>query len=162
MNKNNLIPLIVLPLFILLWVWDMTPPSDLQGKRVDSVNGLWDMRSVNFDSYYVKMHGDVESVPNQLLTPEEFAASTDIIVGAIPNDIQYLTCRIRVKTTDDRLYSISRFTPGYGCRVYVNGLWLADFGQPGATKEENLPGERYMRLYQKSFADCEVFLSCCV
>jgi len=149
--KKNHIPLIILPFIVLLCLWvynlPMTDGTPLAQEYAGySDNGVWDIRAVNFNTHYVRLYGDVEYVPNRLLTPDEFALSDDIVVGAIPDNINYLTSRVRVKVNDDRLYSFSRYSPGYGCRVYLNGRLLGNVGMPGTTAETTVPDESILKF----------------
>ena len=152
MKKENFILPIVLPLIIVLclWIYNL-PMSDVSGIAAQeypcySEDGAWDIREIDFETYYVKLLGDVEYVPNQLLTPEEFALSDDIIVGAVPTGTKYLTSRVRVKVADDRLYSFSRYSPDYGCRIYLNGRLLGNIGVPGTSADTAVPGESILKF----------------
>jgi len=131
-----ILPLILLTCFSL---WHLK--SLLVLEDIESSDGVWDVRSIDFEANGAVLLGDVEYVPNELLTPEQFAASKNVVVGAIPAGTDYLTSRVRILAHPGN-YAINRVSPDYGARVYVNGQFLGSAGEPSVSKDTAQLGER--------------------
>ncbi|MCL2757303.1 MAG: sensor histidine kinase, partial [Coriobacteriia bacterium] len=83
----------------------------------------------------------LEYIPNELLTPTEFARHEHISVGSIPDGTNYLTSRIRILAPEGN-HAFSRIAPDYATRVYVNGELLGSAGIPSESRETAVFGER--------------------
>lgn len=98
------IPLFTLPLtlavcFALWIIMSNNTYTEIYGE-----NGVWDLRSFDFENESARVLGDVEFIPDALLTPEEFEARADEIQVGRPEDVcEYSTSRIRILLPDVRL-----------------------------------------------------------
>ena len=142
-NKSHLFS-IVLPICVLLclalWLLKMPPVS----VTVDSRNGVWNLRGIDFSKTCAHLTGYSEYVPNALLTPDEFAASDDISTGALPDGTEYATFRMRLLLSEDQIVALAGNNSGNASRVYVNGRLLESVGEPGATKETTASSARLL------------------
>lgn len=71
------LPLIVLVMFL---VWGIKPRTD-DIRTAVSADGIWVLEDTELMQTAVRLTGDVEYVPNALLTPQEFEGRTDIRIG---------------------------------------------------------------------------------
>jgi len=101
-RKDNRILIIILPLILLVCfsVWQLKTTMPMI--NVESKDGVWDVRGFDFGPTAAALIGDIEYVPGELLTPEEFAASKHIVVGEIPEGTEYLTSRVRILASENR------------------------------------------------------------
>ena len=141
--QQNLLLFIMLPIITVIGFLLWRVKVEIVRISVESVNGVWDLTDMDFSSGCAYLIGDVEHAPYTLLTPEEFELSEDIVIGKHPNGMDYVTSRIRILVPDGN-YSFARFTPDFASRIYVNGEWLADFGQPGTSEDTIVRDERLM------------------
>ncbi|MDR0490532.1 MAG: HAMP domain-containing histidine kinase, partial [Oscillospiraceae bacterium] len=142
-NKRIILLFLGFVVIVGIVVWLLNSP--LNSQNVVSSGGEWDLRGVNFDKTSVRLMGEVEYVPNALLTPEEFAASDRIVLGDVPEDGNgSITSRIRLLVPDGIFLEIAGFADDMGSRIYINGEHLTDVGAPGTTKEENIPDEKFL------------------
>ncbi|MDR0272155.1 MAG: 7TM-DISM domain-containing protein, partial [Clostridiales bacterium] len=112
---------------------------------VESQNGVWDLREMDFDAYNVSLTGEVEYIPYALLSPEEFAESDNIIVGKIPN-VPYLTSRVRLIVPENQHFNMAGYADDFGSNIFVNGVLLTSVGRPADNAEDNIPSERFIRF----------------
>jgi len=140
-QKETAILLVILPLIASLCflVW-LIQTDMFHGTEVVSENSIWDLREVNLDKKYVKTVGDkMEYVRNELLTPEEFAASKNIQLGRPEGKDLYLTGRLHLLVPEGRTYAIVMDSPEFAGRIYINGERVQDIGRPGKSREEMIP-----------------------
>lgn len=140
---------IILPAIVLICLFIWFEPQEEINTGIFSESGEWDLRGLKFDYYGCDLYGPVEYIANALLTPEEFSArETEAEVGYPRGhelydisqyvDSQYATSRIRILLPDNGYYTFTRRSIGYSCRIYVNGEWIIDIGNPGETKESTV------------------------
>jgi len=141
LRSDNRILLIILPLILLvcLSLWLLKANPELTDLR--SEDGVWDARGIDFASTGAKLIGDIEYVPNELLSPTEFAQSEHITVGSIPDRTSHLTSRIRILAPEGN-HAFGRIAPDYATRIYVNGQLMGSAGKPSDSKETAALGER--------------------
>lgn len=136
-----ILPLIVL---LLLSVWSVKPRVD-EEQIIDSVSGAWNLTAADFERSAVRLAGDVEYVPNALLTPEEFVARADVLTGQPDDETQYATSRMRL-TVPPGSYLICGYSVDFASRMYVNGELLFAAGVPGDSRETTVPGVKFFVL----------------
>ncbi len=138
---------ILLPLIVILSVGLYLLHSDSNYRWVESTGGVCALTGVDFEAgELARTRGEVEYVPGALLTPEEFAASDQILLGSAYEVGPVLTSRLRIQVPEGRLYALCSTTANFASRIYVNGLLLEEYGHPGLTAAEALPGQRYIRF----------------
>jgi signal transduction histidine kinase len=143
MNRKNRILLLIveLPLIVAvslgLWFVYNGPPREI----VSSDTGIWDLRSIDFSRAIVRFDGKVEFFAGALLTPDEFARSTDEIeiIDARNTGSRYGTSRIRILVPEDASYAVSGNSPLGAVRIFINGEWMDDIGLPGESAESAVP-----------------------
>ncbi|MDR2166690.1 MAG: sensor histidine kinase [Clostridiales bacterium] len=138
-NIRNYLPLIVLPLalIIVLALWANLTQREIA--EVRSVDGVWDLRDVDFYAGGpILLSGVVEMLPSTLLCPAEFAARQDeaVLLGGVPGD--FATSRMRILLPEDRIYSFARMSLSFNQRLYVNGELVMNMGVPGETRETSV------------------------
>lgn len=116
--------LLILPLTYLLWV-NLTEDHYIS---VYNSSGTWDLRGFDFENAVASIHGRVDYIP-VLLSPAEFAARQDEISHTYPG-IRSGTVRVRFLMPNDEYYIITRMSTGYADRIYINGEWFRDVGNP--------------------------------
>lgn len=146
----RLLPLPLLAAFCLvIWYLGNNYVTDrIPFQRVESVDGVWDLRAFDFDSpLLLRLVGDVAYIPGALLTPEEMAAREDALLIGRPQDVaEAATSRMRVLLPDNGFYMLAAHSIDYAERMYVNGQWRVDAGRPGLTAGTNTPGYTYLTL----------------
>ena len=97
-KKEKRILAAILPLIVVLMliVWGVKPRTG-ETTVMTSANGEWDLTSSGLMQKNVRVTGDVEYVPDALLTPQEFSGRTDICLGQPDNGTQYATSRMRAE-----------------------------------------------------------------
>lgn len=147
------LPLIVLVMFL---VWGIKPRTD-DIRTAVSADGIWVLDDTELMQTAVRLTGDVEYVPNALLTPQEFEGRTDIRIGQPENEIQYATSRIRIRIFPGS-YLICGYSVDFASRMYVNGKLLFEAGVPGDSRETTVPGVKYYQLPVSPDADGEIVI----
>lgn len=147
------LPLIVLVMFL---VWGIKPRTD-DIRTAVSADGIWVLDDTELMQTAVRLTGDVEYVPNALLTPQEFEGRTDIRIGQPGNEIQYATSRIRIRIFPGS-YLICGYSVDFASRMYVNGKLLFEAGVPGDSRETTVPGVKYYQLPVSPDADGEIVI----
>lgn len=122
-----------------------------------SADGIWVLDDTEFMQTAVRLTGDVEYVPNALLTPQEFEGRTDIRIGQPGNEIQYATSRMRIRILPGS-YLICGYSVDFASRMYVNGKLLFEAGVPGDSRETTVPGVKYYQLPVSPDADGEIVI----
>jgi len=140
----NYLPVLLLPaiFFLCFWVWRLryTP---LDWVNIESQTGVFDLRDVDFASTGVTLNRNVQYIPDEMLTPEEFARRDDIQYGIVPDGTKVCTMRIQLLLNDDMQYGIIGYSVNYASSVFINGKWLFDEGKPGFTAETEKSTEAY-------------------
>ena len=85
LNKN-LFPLAVMPFIILVCIGLWLGLSAEHYSYVSSQAGTWDLSDFDFKNDNVRLQGEVEFIPNALLSPEEFSARENEIIIGFPAD----------------------------------------------------------------------------
>lgn len=157
-KSDRWVLLIALPLIVLLLlsVWSVKPRVD-EEQMIDSVGGAWNLTADDFERSAVRLDGDVAYVPNALLTPEEFAAHADTLIGQPDSEIQYATSRIRL-TVPQGSYLICGYSVDFASRMYANGKLLFEAGVPGDSKETTTPGVKFFVLPVSPDANGEIVI----
>ncbi len=152
-KKANRLPALLLPvIFICCFIlWASQTPT-LPRIPIESDNGVFDLRDFDFTNATAEMTRTVEYIPGEFLTPGEFAARNDILVGNVPHDTRVCTMRARLLVPDDKMYGIFGYSMNYASSVYINGVWLFDEGRPGLTPETEMATEAY-RLFSATPKD---------
>ncbi|MCL2763944.1 MAG: 7TM-DISM domain-containing protein [Treponema sp.] len=128
---KNLFPLFILPIILVicagLWV-------GLSSGRYENVQsdetGTWDLRYFDFNKTNARLTGAVEFIPNVLLTPDEFTARENESIAGFPAEkADFSTSRIRLLVPEGN-YTFSRISTDYADRIFINGIWLHDVGNP--------------------------------
>lgn len=133
----------VLPVIVLFcvgfWVLQRATPR----VHMESDNGVYDLTGVDLRHTMAELRRTVEYIPGELLSPEEFDARDDILVGKIPDGTRVATMRARILVPEDTVYGVCGYSANFASRIYVNGRWLNDEGTPGLTPEEEKTFESY-------------------
>lgn len=157
-KKERWILVAVLPLIVLLMlaVWGVKPRTD-EIMTVYSTDGIWDLSEVGLTQKAVRLTGDVEYVPDALLSPQDFSERTDIHLGQPGSEIQYATSRMRL-TVPQGSYLICGYSVDFASRMYGNGELLFEAGVPGDSRETTTPGVKFYVLPVSPDADGEIVL----
>ena len=152
-KKANRLPALLLPVIFVccFMLWALQTPR-LPRIPIESETGVFDLRGFDFADGTAEMTRTVEYIPGEFLTPEQFAARDDIIVGRVPHDTRVCTMRARLLAPDGRMYGIFGYSMNYASSVYINGDWLFDEGKPGLTPETEMATESY-RLFSATPKD---------
>jgi len=143
-KMKPLLPFFVL-LFILLLAYELIIiahplPSQIAQTGYQNVH---DLRGIDFDNHIYIHNGCTEIIPDELLTPGELMIDEnydhDNACARLRHD-SILTSRTTFLVEDGKWYTFTRRSVDHSHRIYVNGHWLADVGQPGATPETDIPG----------------------
>ncbi|EEG72903.1 sensor histidine kinase [[Clostridium] hylemonae] len=145
-KREKWILMAVLPFIavLLLAVWSVKPRVD-EVRTIDSKAGTWDLAAAGFEQSAVRLDGDVEYVPDALLSPEEFSRRGDIQAGQPGDETQYATSRMRLIIPSGS-YLICGYSVDFASRMYVNGELLFEAGAPGDSRESARPGVKFFVL----------------
>ena len=138
MKNQKYILLILLPIIAVMcvWIWSRT---GTQYTLIMSDSGTWDLRGADFDADNFNLQGEVEYIPNALLTPEEFESRRDETqIGNPEQAASYSTSRIRILVPKG-VYGLMGYSSEYASRVYINGVLAEEIGVPGNTAESSIP-----------------------
>ena len=121
------LPFAALPLILAvsLWLWSNLPEQRFS--IAYSHNAVWDLSDFDFADVTASIHGRVEFLPGQFITPDEFTARENDVSLEYPH-IGEGTVRMRFIVPTDEYYMFTRIGTGYADRIYVNGYWLTDIG----------------------------------
>lgn len=135
-KPERLVLYIIIPIIIILCIGLAFLLSlDKASVRVHSQNGIWDLSNSDVKSKGVQIEGNVEYIPNELLTPDEYDKKKNkAILSDEPLTSEFATSRIILKMPDDGWYAFTRTSADYSEKVYVNGKLMANMGTPGADK----------------------------
>ena len=146
-REENKALVILLPLIFLLcaFLWMLRFGID-DYESIYYQDGYFDLCAVDFDKLPARLmvDNDIEYVPHQLLTPEEFTASSDVVVGMVEYGVYSKTTRARIIVPEYRMYTFVGYNANYSSKLFVNGALLMEIGTPGLTAEETIPGEKYI------------------
>ena len=146
-REENKALVILLPLIVLICASLWMLRFGIDGyESIFYQDGYFDLSSVDFDKLPARlmMDNDIEYVPHQLLTPEEFAVSNDVVVGMVEYGVHSKTTRARIIVPENRMYTFVGYNANYSSKLFVNGALLMEIGTPGLTAEETTPGEQYI------------------
>lgn len=123
-------------------------------RDVTAQSGFFDLRGFDFSGQYAYLTGDIEYVPNALLTPQEFDERQDILIGRPSNEAQYYTVRIRLLLPAGEAFTITGDSIDYAERTFVNGIPVVEIGEPGDDAESMTP--RTMMYQYTVYSDGQV------
>ncbi len=108
-------------------------------KEIYSSNGVWDLTDIDFETAVVRLIGNVQSIENEILTPEQFAQNEHKIKIDDPIDHnEGRTVRLKLLMPSEEYYSI--YTSGdYARAVFINGQLRGSIGTPATNAEEFVP-----------------------
>jgi len=142
-NKRIILFFLCFSVVVGVAVWMLN--SQLSYHYVESQNGIWDLRGSELDKTGIRLSGEVEYVPDALLTPGEFAASNKIILGDVPHDgTGNITSRVRLLVPEGKFLEIAGFADYMSSRIYINGEHFTDIGRPALLKKETLSAEGFL------------------
>jgi len=143
---------IIILLFVLaacFTLWNNLP--GVSCTSVYGVDGVWDLRDFDFANGNVNLEGEVQYIPNALLTPEEFADREEEAQIGHPQEAgQYATSRMRILVPNDGYYTFSMRSIDFSERLFINGEWFWDIGSPDETKESTVPDTSKMTFVVQS------------
>jgi len=105
-------------------------------------HGVYDLRGLDFEEHVYRSIGYMEIINHKLLTPGEFDPDGDFdyhITCCPAGHNAVYTTRTTFLVEDGVWYTFTRRSIDHSHRLYVNGEWLVDIGQPGATPETDIP-----------------------
>ena len=155
-NKSSLKDFFLISLILLaivlgwyLFLWLVTSGA----KKIDvrSETGIWDLRTLltEYDICYIK--GQVEYIPNALLTPAEYKAREGEAVTGYPQDhCQYATSRMRILVPNNGYYFLYARSIDFAHRIYANGELVYEMGKPGNSRETSISDTGYVYLTIKA------------
>ena len=134
-QKRQILLLVALSFVAIICVmsWIIWVPINVTD--VSTVDGFWDLRSINFVETVVRLQGDVEYIAGELLTPEQFAKHESEALFGNTSRLGVVTSRIRIYLPGDSWYTFSHSLLSRASRIYVNGEWLFDIGTIGEDQE---------------------------
>lgn len=134
-------PLLTLPVILAVCVLLFTILSNSNTcVEIWSDTGTWDLRAFDFEKMHVRITGNVEFIPNALLTPDEFEARAEEIQYGKPAQVsEYATSRIRILLPDDHHFMVAGRSIDFSDKIYINGKLAAEIGVPGETRETTIP-----------------------
>ena len=141
LRLKPLLPYLSLPLILLVSIFLWLNLQEEQLMIVYSDTGTWDLRDFDFGNTTATPRGRVEHIPGSFLTPDEFVAreaEAYMVYPHVTNEPS--TVRVRFLLPCNGYYVISRISTGYLDRIYVNGDWLRDVGEP----DDELHSTRFM------------------
>ncbi len=132
-----IIYIVALIICAMVWVGEVAVRyNEVNLTEVYSDNGVWDLREIDFSTTVVKLIGNVEHIPNEILTPEEFSQNEHKIEIGDPIDVdEGRTARLRAIMPQEGSYGL--YTLGdYARRMYVNGVYVGGMGVPATNAED--------------------------
>ena len=137
-NRNRLFILVGLAPFIVVMLYAlMINASATPYRTATSDNSVWDLQGFDFH-YTARFEGYAEFIPNALLSPQDFALRAHEAQLSTPRGEQFATSRMTILVPDGYWYTFSRPSIPHAHRVYVNGDFLAQVGNPGDTHATNV------------------------
>ncbi len=116
---------------------------EAQQANLSHVNGIADLRNLNFTQYVYTSDWDWEGWANELYTPQEIrggvAGPPQRLTTADHRTAQYATYRLRLALPAGGYYALDMHTSDYSMRLFINGEEAALVGLPGKTREESIP-----------------------
>ena len=141
------LPLAIIPLVlgVVLALWSNLVGGNLVNVAMTQVNGEWvfDLREADFENNFYRLHGEVPMVSHvstiPFVNPDNFDDYENYHVNAPrPGRSGWNTSRLRILLPEDEWVSFSRVSIGHSMRLYVNGRWMLDVGQPATTVEQEV------------------------
>lgn len=140
-SRKNLIPFITLPLMLAACIALLLLAGNSQFERTEGHGATWDLSDFSFESSSALLVGEVEYIPDALLTPEEFdARANEALIGDPGDELSFCTSRQFITVPDGHVYRLIIQSVDYAERLYINGTWMADVGMPGESAETSTPG----------------------
>lgn len=142
-KPEKLMLCIAFPLMLIFCVSMWLVQGSIPITVVRSETGVWNLQDIDFSETNVRFSGEVEYIPDALLTPEEFAAHENEaeVVDTYQHPSSYGTSRIRLLVPDGVSYVISESAPLASDRFYINGVWMEDIGKPGESAEATVESD---------------------
>ncbi len=118
--------------------------------RVVSQDGVWDLRDIDFSTQIVHLSGSVRYIPDQILSPEQFAAQEAQALIGDPVDVNAgRTAALKLLLPDEGHYRLL-LRGDYARRIFVDGELRGGFGEPAATAEEFVPQFAHVKFDAKA------------
>ncbi len=142
-KKALLFILIVLGTFIFCYsLWHNTAVyryNQVNYTEISSQNGVWDLREIDFETTVVRLKGDVEHIPNMMLTPENFDDYAHLIEIGNPLDAnEGRTARLTLLMPDSETYHLHG-RGDYARKYFVNGDFVWQMGIPSENADDFVP-----------------------
>ncbi len=139
----NLIWIALLGIFVFcLFLWYVKVElrhTQVNYTEVYSKDGVWDLSGMDLDNTVVRLRGDVEHIPNEMLTPEEFATNEDKIKIGNPVDTNNSrTARLTLLMPDNGYYRF-HIIGDYARLAYINGQYRGSIGVPSSEPDTFVP-----------------------
>jgi hypothetical protein len=152
-SKGKCVPIAVVALLVfsvVMTVWFISKEYAYRDKNnaynVQSDSGVWDLHGYDLNTQIQFLAGEVEYAPNALLTPKAFGAySGEIVRGYIPPDMKAATARLMLLVKPGR-YMLSANSIDYNERIFINGVFRQQVGQPGLTAADSVAAAQYMKF----------------
>ncbi len=128
--------MVVLFAISLLYVKDINRLQDINYTEINSVNGVWDLREIDFTDTVIALRGDVIYIDGEMLDPLAFEENIDKAKIGDPIDFnEGRTAKLTVLMPDENRYAMN-FVGDYARKVYVNGELIGHFGNPSNIESE--------------------------
>jgi signal transduction histidine kinase len=145
MKRERLTAILLLSALTLAFIaWSNasgTPYTNVVGD-----GGVWDLRDFDFGSGNAKIVGAVRYIPNALLTPEEFAARENESVIGYPEEAGDCATGKLTVLLPNGYYSFYKTSIDFAEKLYIDGEWFTDIGNPSETRETNVPDTGLVKL----------------
>lgn len=116
----------------------------LNYQEVTSHNGVWDLTEFDFETGFVRLCGEGETIQRALVAPAEFDDYADEIQYGKYNEFPANTTRLRMYLPDNGRYMVVAYSVDYGERTFINGEWRTDAGIVSETAETAVHGLGYI------------------
>ncbi len=107
--------------------------------EVYSSTGEWDLTDIDFETSVVRLSGNVQHIPGEILTPQQFEENEEKIqIGAPVDHNEGRTARLNIIMPSEQYYGV--YTAGdYARVVYINGELRGTVGVPANDKSTFVP-----------------------
>lgn len=142
-TKGNVIYIISFLIIVLVaWLAFFAVPQPAI-ENLEKENGPVDLAEMDFSDTVFYYQDYWENYAEQLYTPQEFEDGSTVppvhMEQADYEKYQYATHRMQMELAPGVTYAISMRTSDYAMRIFINGEEFDAVGNPGDTKESNVP-----------------------